>query len=109
MPSRISDPCGSGRRHPSARRSDTLEITIVRPRRRNKPRTHRQPRLSTIRQRIERVFWTLNDLFSPERRGAGTLHNLRDQIGCRLHCLPTCVKLDHQLGRTTRSLASNTA
>jgi Transposase DDE domain len=89
--------------------ADTLGITIIRPRRRDEPKTRQRLRLSTIRQRIESVFWTLKDRLSLEQHGARTLHNLRARIGCRLLCLAACVNLNHQLGRPTRSLASYTA
>jgi signal transduction histidine kinase len=92
-----------------AEAAETLGITIIRPRRRDEPKTRQQLRLSTIRQRIESVFWTLKDLLSLERHGARTLHNLRARIGCRLLCLAACVHLNHQLGRPTRSLAPYTA
>ncbi len=44
----------------------TLGITIVRPARKNERKSPSQPRLTTIRQRIESVFWTLKDLLSLE-------------------------------------------
>ena len=86
-----------------------LGITIVRPRRADEPKHPSQPRLTTIRQRIESVFWTLKDLLSLERHGARTLPNLRAHIGCRLPCLAACVELNHRLGRPSRSLAPYTA
>jgi hypothetical protein len=89
--------------------AQTLGITIIRPRRANEPRSPSEPRLTTIRQRIESVFWTMKDLLSLEQHGARTLHNLRARIGCRLLCLAACVNLNHQLGRPTRSLAPYTA
>jgi hypothetical protein len=89
--------------------AQTLGITIIRPRRANEPKRASALRLTTIRQRIESVFWTLKDLLSLEQHGARTLHNLRARIGCRLLCLAACVNLNHQLGRPTRSLANYTA
>jgi hypothetical protein len=86
-----------------------LGITIIRPRRADEPKHASQPRLTTIRQRIESVFWTLKDLLSLERHGARTLPNLRARIGCRLLCLAACVELNHRLGRASRSLAPYTA
>jgi Transposase DDE domain len=55
-----------------AEQAAELGITIVRPRRQNEPKTRYQLRLSTIRQRIESVFWTLKDLLGLERHGART-------------------------------------
>jgi hypothetical protein len=86
-----------------------LGLTIVRPRRADEPKTRQQLRLSTIRQRIESVFWTIKDLLGLERHGARTLPNLRARIGCRLLCLAACVNLNHQLGRPSRNLAPDTA
>jgi IS5 family transposase len=86
-----------------------LGLTIIRPRRQNEPKTRPQLRLSTIRQRIESVFWTLKDLLGLERHGARTLPNLRARIGCRLLCLAACVNLNHQLGRLSRTLTPYTA
>jgi hypothetical protein len=63
-----------------AEAADTLGITIIRPRRRDEPKTPHTLRLSTIRQRIESVFWTMKDLLSLEQHGARTLHNLRGGI-----------------------------
>lgn len=86
----------------------TLGITLVRPRRRDEP-DHGGFRLTTIRQRIESIFWTLKDLLSLEQHGARTLHNLRARIGCRLLCLAACIDLNHQLGRPSRQIADYTA
>jgi IS5 family transposase len=86
-----------------------LGLTIIRPRRADEPKTRQQLRLSTIRQRIESVFWTMKDLLSLERHGARTLPNLRARIGCRLLCLAACVNLNHQLGRPSRNLTPYTA
>jgi hypothetical protein len=86
-----------------------LGIAIRRPRRRNEPDTPSRLPLTTIRQRIESVFWTLKDLLSLEQHGARTLPNLRARIGCRLLCLAACIDLNHQLGRNSRSLVTYTA
>lgn len=86
-----------------------LGITIIRPARADEPKHAYQPRLTTIRQRIESIFWTLKDQLSLERHGARTLHNLRARIGCRLLCLAACIDLNHQLGRPSRSLTNYTA
>jgi hypothetical protein len=86
-----------------------LGITIRRPRRQNEPLLPNGLQLTTIRQRIESVFWTLKDLLGLERHGASTLPNLRARIGCRLLCLAACIDLNHQLGRPSRSIATYTA
>lgn len=86
-----------------------LGITIIRPARADEPKHASQPRLTTIRQRIESIFWTLKDQLSLERHGARTLHNLRARIGCRLLCLAACINLNHQLGRPSRALTDYTA
>jgi hypothetical protein len=86
-----------------------LGITIIRPARINEPKHPNQPRLTTIRQRIESIFWTLKDQLSLEKHGARTLHNLRARIGCRLLCLAACINLNHQLGRPSRALTEYTA
>jgi IS5 family transposase len=86
-----------------------LGLTIIRPRRASEPHEPYEPRLTTIRQRIESIFWTLKDLLSLERHGARTLPNLRARIGCRLLCLAACVHLNHQLGRPSRQIANYTA
>jgi IS5 family transposase len=92
-----------------AEQAAQLGLTIVRPRRADEPKTRHQLRLSTIRQRIESVFWTMKDLLGLERHGARTLPNLRARIGCRLLCLAACVNLNHQLGRPSRTLTPYTA
>ena len=92
-----------------AEQAAQLGLTIVRPRRADEPKTRHQLRPSTIRQRIESVFWTMKDLLGLERHGARTLPNLRARIGCRLLCLAACVNLNHQLGRPSRTLTPYTA
>jgi hypothetical protein len=92
-----------------AEHAATLGITIIRPARSDEPKHPSQPRLTTIRQRIESIFWTLKDQLSLERHGARTLHNLRARIGCRLLCLAACINLNHQLGRPSRTLTDYTA
>jgi hypothetical protein len=47
-----------------------LDVTIVRPRRRDEPGPG--PHLAPIRQRIESIFWTCKDLLTLERHGART-------------------------------------
>jgi hypothetical protein len=44
----------------------TLGITIIRPARADEPKHAHHPRLTTIRQRIGSIFWTLKDQLSLE-------------------------------------------
>ena len=84
-----------------------LGATIVRPPRKNEPRSG--VHLAPIRQRIESVFLTCKDLLSLERHGARTPNNLRARIATRLLALSACIRLNHQLGRPSRALANYTA
>ena len=81
--------------------------TIVRPARKDEPRT--SVHLAPIRQRIESVFLTCKDLLSLERHGARTARNLRARIATRLLALAACIQLNHQLGRPSRAIANYTA
>lgn len=84
-----------------------LGATIVRPPRKGEPAL--PFRLTTIRQRVESIFFTLKDLLTLERHGARTLENLRARIAARLTALAACITLNHQLGRASRSLVAFTA
>jgi hypothetical protein len=84
-----------------------LGATVARPARKNEPQ--QGPRLATIRQRIESIFFTLKDLLGLERHGARTLHNLQARIELRLLALAACVSLNHRLGRPSRAIADYTA
>jgi hypothetical protein len=79
-----------------------LGATLVRPARADE--SHHGPRISSIRQRVEPIYWTTKDLLSLERHGARTLRNLRARILQRLLTLAACVYLNHWLGRPTRAL-----
>jgi hypothetical protein len=68
-----------------ARAAAELDVTVVRPRRRDEP--GRGPHLAPIRQRIESIFWTCKDLLTLERHGARTLAGLRERILQRFCCL----------------------
>ena len=85
-----------------ARAVSALDATIVRPRRRDEP--GQGPHLAPIRQRIESIFWTCNDLLTLERHGARTLNGLRERILQRFLTLAACITLNHQLGRPSRAL-----
>jgi hypothetical protein len=80
---------------------------LMRPSRKNEPdnRLH----LSSIRQRIESIFWTCKDLLTLERHGARTITNLYARIASRLLTLAACISLNHQLGRPSRSLVAYVA
>ncbi len=84
-----------------------LGVTIVRPSRKNEP--DNQLRLSTIRQRVESIYWTCKDLLGLERHGARTLPNLRARIAAKFVTLAAAIMLNHQLGRPSRALADYTA
>jgi len=84
-----------------------LGATLLRPARKDEPANPLH--LSSIRQRIESIFWTCKDLLALERHGARTLHNLRARIAQRLLALTACVYLNHWLGRPSRNLIPYTA
>lgn len=86
---------------------DQMGATLLRPARKNEPDNGLH--LSSIRQRIESIFWTCKDLLTLERHGARTLHNLRARIATRLLALAACVWLNHTLNRPSRSLIPYTA
>lgn len=88
-----------------ARRASELGATIVRPA--DEPPS--PLRLSTIRQRIESIFWTCKDILTLERHGARTLPNLRARIAQRFLALAAAIALNHQLRRPSRSLVAYTA
>lgn len=77
---------------------------VLRPARRDEPDTGL--RLSPIRQRIESVFQTCNDILTLERHAARTLPNLRARIGQRILALAACVYVNHWLARPSRSLVA---
>jgi hypothetical protein len=84
-----------------------LDATLLRPPRQDEPQT--APRLSTLRQRIESIFWTCKDLLGLERHGARTLGNLRARIAQRMLALTACIYLNHWLARPSPTLADLTA
>ena len=79
-----------------------LGVLVVRPRRQDEP--GEGPRLASIRQRIESIFWTCKDLLTLERHGARTLAGLRERVLQRFLCLAACISLNHRLGRPSRAL-----
>ncbi|MBA3263377.1 MAG: IS982 family transposase [Thermoleophilaceae bacterium] len=84
-----------------------MHAAVLRPARKDEPDNGLH--LSSIRQRIESVFWTCKDLLTLERHGARTVDNLRVRIAQRLLALAACISLNHQLGRPSRSLVAYVA
>ncbi len=76
---------------------------VVRPRRLDEPAGSR-PHLGRIRQRIESVVQTFEDILALERHGARTPEGLRARVGVRLLALAASIWLNHHLGRPTPSL-----
>jgi hypothetical protein len=73
---------------------------------RRKDETGPASHLAPIRQRIESILSTAEDLLTLERHGARTLNGLRVPIAQRLLALSACVALNHRLDRPPRSLAA---
>jgi hypothetical protein len=96
----IADKGYAGREFTAA--VNALGAVLVRPARADEPGDG--PHISSIRQRIESIFWTANDLLTLERHGTRTLRNLRARILQRLLTLTACVYLNHWLRRPTRAL-----
>jgi hypothetical protein len=84
-----------------------MQAALAHPARADEPPS--QLRLSSLRQRIESVFWTCKDLLSLERHGARTIGNLRARTATRLLALAACISLNHRLGRPSRSLVAYVA
>jgi hypothetical protein len=80
---------------------DELGAVVMRPARKTEPDNGLH--LSSIRQRIESIFWTCKDLLTLERHGARTITNLYARIASRLLTLAACINLNHQLGRPSRA------
>jgi len=77
--------------------------TVLRPARKTEPDNGLH--LSSIRQCIESIYWTLKDRLGLERHQARTLHGLRARIAAKLLALAAGVWLNHYLGRPTRAFA----
>ncbi len=84
-----------------------MRARILRPARTDEPTSNPHP--SSLRQRIESVFWTCKDLLSLERHGARTIENLKARIATRLLALAACIALNHQLDRPSRAIVDYTA
>ncbi len=81
---------------------EDMHATIVRPARKDEPQNG--VHLSTIRQRVESIFWTAKDILTLEHHGARTLENLRVRIAQRFLALAAAIALNHRLGRPSRAL-----
>jgi len=86
---------------------ERMDAKLLRPARKDEPDNGLH--LSTIRQRIESIFWTCKDLLTLERHGARTIEGLAVRIATRLLTLAACVALNHRLGRPSRSLVAYVA
>lgn len=76
---------------------------VLRPSRKDEPESALH--LSSIRQRIESVFWTLKDRLGLERHRARTLIGLRARVASKLLALAAGVWLNSWLGRPSRGFA----
>ena len=81
--------------------------TVLRPARKTEPDNGLH--LSSIRQRIESIFWTLKDQLGLEAHRARTLHGLRARIASKLLAYSAGIWLNWLLGRPSRSFADLTA
>ena len=99
----IADKGYAGREFEQACR-DRFGAQLLRPARKDEP--HNRLHLSSIRQRIESVFWTLKDRLGLERHRARTLTGLRARIATRLLALAAGIWLNHQTNRPTRAFAA---
>jgi hypothetical protein len=81
--------------------------TVLRPARKTEPDNGLH--LSSIRQRIESIFWTLKDHLGLEAHRARTLHGLRARIASKLLAYSAGVWLNWLLGRPPRQFADLTA
>lgn len=82
---------------------ESFGAQVIRPARKDEP--GRGPWISSIRQRIESIFWTLKDRLGLERHRAHTLHGLRAKIASKLLALAAGVWLNQLLGRPSRAFA----
>ena len=79
----------------------------LRPARKTEPDNGRH--LSSIRQRIESIFWTLKDQLGLEGHRARTLHGLRARIASNLPAYSAGIWLTRLTGRPSRAFADLTA
>jgi hypothetical protein len=87
--------------------ASTYHATVLRPARKTEPDNGLH--LSSIRQRIESIFWTLKDHLGLEAHRARTLHGLRARIASKLLAYSAGIWLNWLLGRPPRQFADLTA
>ena len=87
--------------------ANTYGATVLRPARQTEPDNGLH--LSSIRQRIESIFWTLKDQLGLEAHRARTLHGLRARIASKLLAYSAGIWLNWLLDRPSRSFADLTA
>jgi hypothetical protein len=85
--------------------SERFGAAVLRPARKDEP-DNSNLHVSSIRQLIESVFWTLKDRLGLERHRARTLTGLRARIASKLLALAAGVWLNHQTGQPTRAFAA---
>lgn len=90
----------------AAHAAETYGAAILRPARKSEPANGLH--LSSIRQRIESIFWTLKDHLGLEAHRARTLHGLRARIAAKLLAYSAGIWLNWSLGRPTRTFADLT-
>jgi hypothetical protein len=78
--------------------------TVLRPSRKDEPDNGLH--LSSIRQRIESIFWTLKNRLGLERHQARTLTGIRTPIATKLLALAAGVWLNWTLSRPPRAFAN---
>jgi Transposase DDE domain len=83
--------------------TERFGATVLRPSRADEPDNGLH--LSSIRQLIESVFWTLKDRLGLERHRARTLAGIRARVAAKLLALAAGVWLNHLLARPTRTFA----
>lgn len=86
--------------------ADTYGAAILRPARATEPDNGLH--LSSIRQRIESIFWTLKDQLGLEHHRARSLHGLRTRIASKLLAYSAGIWLNWTTGRPTRTFADLT-
>jgi hypothetical protein len=86
--------------------SERYGAAVLRPARKEEPDNHLH--LSSIRQRIESIFWTLKDQLGLEVHRARTLHGLRARIASKLLAYSAGIWLNWLLGRASRTFADLT-
>lgn len=91
----------------AAHAAEHYHATVLRPARKEEPDNGLH--LSSIRQRIESIFWTLKDQLGLERHRARTLHGLRARIAAKLLAYSAGIWLNHTLGRPSRTFSDLTA